>query len=41
MSLPRSIPDLSESLASQKYLADQGLATALFFWRCRWEDRFC
>jgi len=30
MSLPRSIPDLSELLASQKYLADQGLATALF-----------
>jgi len=30
MSLPRSIPDLGELLASQKYLADQGLATALF-----------
>jgi MoxR-like ATPase len=30
MSLPRSIPDLAKLLASQKYLADQGLATALF-----------
>jgi MoxR-like ATPase len=30
MSLPRSIPELSELLVSQKYLADQGLATALF-----------
>ncbi len=30
MSLPRSIQELSELLADQKYLADQGLATALF-----------
>jgi MoxR-like ATPase len=30
MSLPRSIQELSELLAEQKYLADQGLATALF-----------
>ncbi|HEX3444811.1 MAG TPA: MoxR family ATPase [Chthoniobacterales bacterium] len=30
MSLPRSIRELSELLAEQKYLADQGLATALF-----------
>ena len=30
MSLPRSIHELSELLADQKYLADQGLATALF-----------
>jgi MoxR-like ATPase len=30
MSLPRSIQELGELLAGQKYLADQGLATALF-----------
>jgi MoxR-like ATPase len=30
MSLPRSIQELSEQLTEQKYLADQGLATALF-----------
>jgi MoxR-like ATPase len=30
MSLPRSIQELSALLADQKYLADQGLATALF-----------
>jgi MoxR-like ATPase len=30
MSLPHSIQELSELLAEQKYLADQGLATALF-----------
>ena len=30
MSLPHSIEELSELLAGQKYLADQGLATALF-----------
>jgi MoxR-like ATPase len=30
MSLPHSIQELSELLADQKYLADQGLATALF-----------
>jgi MoxR-like ATPase len=30
MSLPRSIEELTELLAEQKYLADQGLATALF-----------
>jgi MoxR-like ATPase len=30
MSLPNSIAEVSELLASQKYLADQGLATALF-----------
>src|SRR5258708_17707834 len=30
MSLPHSIQELGELLASQKYLADQGLATALF-----------
>jgi MoxR-like ATPase len=30
MSLPHSIQELSELLAGQKYLADQGLATALF-----------
>jgi MoxR-like ATPase len=30
MSLPRSIQEVTDLLASQKYLADQGLATALF-----------
>lgn len=30
MSVPNSIAEVSELLASQKYLADQGLATALF-----------
>src|SRR6266404_5929855 len=30
MSLPHSIQELGELLAGQKYLADQGLATALF-----------
>src|SRR5260370_29084763 len=30
MSLPHSIQELGELLADQKYLADQGLATALF-----------